>query len=64
MQYVMGRAGRAGFFPREVHVSEVIKAQFAYFEAIGAVSEVADPARELEADLAATDLPNEPQPNN
>lgn len=41
--FVLERGARVGFHPEGAFVDDVIDAQLAYFEAIGAVSEVASP---------------------
>jgi hypothetical protein len=45
--FVVDRAARVGFHPERAHVEEVIEAQLAYFEAIGAIAPVAEPDLEL-----------------
>lgn len=46
---ILERAARVGFRPARAHVEEVIAAQLAYFEAIGAVGEVVTPTIDDEA---------------
>ncbi|MPY92811.1 MAG: hypothetical protein GEV08_07000 [Acidimicrobiia bacterium] len=60
--YVLRRAALVDFYPNRTHVVEVIASQLAYFEAIGAVSEVEGPdLEELEAEQHQHDRA-EPQP--
>lgn len=42
-EFVLERAALRNFFPKRSHVLDVITAQLAYFEAIGAMSEVEGP---------------------
>jgi hypothetical protein len=43
VRFVLERGRRVGFEPEAHHVEEVIEAQLAYFEAIGAIAPVAEP---------------------
>jgi len=53
VDYVLRRGDEVGFRPDRQHVAEVVTAQLAYFEAIGAVSEVEGP----DLDRAPTSAP-------
>jgi hypothetical protein len=50
VDFVIDRAGRVGFRPERPHVEEVIEAQLAYFEAIGAIAPVVEPDLDLVGD--------------
>jgi hypothetical protein len=43
VRFVLDRGRRVGFEPEPHHVEEVVEAQLAYFEAIGAITAVAEP---------------------
>lgn len=51
---IVERAGRVAFFPDPTHVADIVAAQLAYFEAIGVVDPVLEPAL---AELAELDRP-------
>jgi hypothetical protein len=51
--YVLRRGAVVNFRPRRDHVLDVIAAQLAYFEAIGAMSEVEGPDLSIGPDVTA-----------
>lgn len=54
VQDVLRRAAMVDFHPDPDHVAEVLAAQLAYFEAIGVLSEAADPADPADPAAGAT----------
>jgi hypothetical protein len=58
VQFVLDQGARVGFHPERAHVEEVIEAQLAYFEAIGAIAPVAEPELDL-GDAGPASAPDE-----